>query len=132
METVATQSFWRLKALPGHDVHFFVDRVCFGKVYRRMHREMDWPVYYVKRNHRRYFHDPASVYLIASRCYPGDQNAITSGFMHLQIDKTCTRDPAYRAQRRSFLQNLTLKRGKAEKREEAVYSKGIQGSRGVL
>jgi hypothetical protein len=57
-----------------------------------------------------------SVYLIAKKYYPGDQNAIESGLLHLEIDDTCTRDPAYRAQL-EFLAELDIKNRKKQKRE---------------
>jgi hypothetical protein len=84
--------------MPGHRVHAYVDRTFFGRVYWMVHRDMDWPVYFMKKNHRVYFHEMNSVYAIAQKHYPGDSNAVQSGWLHIQIDEACTNDPIYRAQ----------------------------------
>lgn len=110
-----SQISWRLSPVPSHKVHAYLDRQHFGKVYWKVHHGMDWPVYYMKRNHRIYFHDVLSVSLIAKKYYPGDSNAIRSGLLHLEIDDACTRNPAYHTQL-EFFAELDIKQRKKQKR----------------
>ena len=102
--------------MPSHKVHAYVDRLYFGKVYWKMHLDMDWPVYFVKKNHRIYFHDMTAVNLIALKRYPGDPNAVQSGWLHIQVDWACTNNPAYGAQL-ELLADQDIKERKREKRK---------------
>ena len=102
--------------MPSHKVHAYLDRMYFGKVYWKVHRAMDWPAFYVKRDHRIYFHDVPSVYLIAKQYYPGDPNAIDSGLLHLKIDYDCTMNPDNRAQLEFFAELDGKKRKKQKTR----------------
>lgn len=82
--------------MPGWDVHGFVDRTWFGKVYWRVHRMMDWPYVYLGRYHRALFHDPLSAYIIGQSQYPGDQNAVWSAYFHILFDEICSSEPEYK------------------------------------
>ena len=103
--------------MPSLKIHCYLDRLHFGKVYWRVHHEIDWPVFYVKRNHRIYFHDVQSIYAIATKEYPGDPNAISSGLQHLQVDEACTRNPMYRKQLEFLADQDVKKRKKNRKRK---------------
>ena len=107
--------------MPNHQVHAYMDRLYFGKVYWRVHYQLDWPVHYVKGNHRAYFHDFPSVFAIARKEYPGDPNAISSGLLHLQVDETCTLNPAYR-KHLEFLSERALKGRKKWKHAKKMQS----------
>jgi len=48
------------------------------------------------RRHRVVFHDPVSAYIIASRLYPGDSNAVWAAQYHIIIDNTCSKDPEFK------------------------------------
>ena len=112
---------WRLKILPNHQVHGYLDRLYFGKVYWKVHYQLDWPVRYTRGNHRAFFHDVTSVYAIARKEYPGDPNAVSSGLLHLQVDETCTLNPAYRKQL-EFLSKRAVKERKKRKRAKKMQS----------
>jgi len=81
---------------------------------------LDWPDCYVKVNHRIYFHDLAFTHLIAKKFYPGDQHAVESGLLHLQIDAACTRNPVYGAQLEFLAEINTNKRKHVKKAKRAI------------
>jgi len=110
--------------VPGHRVHAYADRQFFGKVYWKMHREMDWPVFYVHKNHRSFFHDILSVYAIAQKFYPGDPRAVESGFLHIQTDEACTRNPVYRAQL-ELLANADVRKRKRQCKKKSKQKKDV-------
>jgi len=83
-------------ALPSLKVHVYYDELFFGRSYYRLHRDMDKPVFLLGRGHRVLFHDPASVYFLASELYPGDEDAVSSGLYHISLDQQCTADPQFR------------------------------------
>jgi len=77
-------------------VHVYLDRLFFGESYWRIHKEMDKPFKVLGRGHRILFHDPAWAYIIASRLYRGDSNAVLAAQYHIIYDEICSRDPQFR------------------------------------
>jgi hypothetical protein len=98
--------------MPGWRVHEFIDWVNFGRVYRKIHRKMDEPVWFLGRSHRVLFHDNAWAYLIAKEFYPGDTDAITSAQYHLYYDGLCSGDREYKKMLERF---EILSRGRRRK-----------------
>lgn len=94
--TVGRQAWFRVKELPSHRVHVYMDKVFFGKSYWRIHRAMDWPYLYVGRHHREYFHDAFSCSLIALEEYSGDPHAYSAALLHVQLDELCSWNPGYK------------------------------------
>jgi len=112
--------------MPGLEVHALSDRLNFGRVFWQVHRGMDWPVFYLRKNHRIYFHDALSVYVIAQKYYPGNPDSVKSGLLHLQLDEACTRDPNYR-KHLEFLAELDAEeRRKRKKRAKHPISKELK------
>jgi hypothetical protein len=89
--------------MPSHRVHRFMDKLYFGKEYPMVHRHMDEPYKYFKKNHRILFHNYASAYVIARHYYP-DSNAVWSGYMHIRTDELCSANPNYK----KLLQDLEV------------------------
>jgi hypothetical protein len=81
--------------MPNHTAHTYVDRLCTGTTYWKVHKFIDWPAKYLKRDHRRYFHDLNSVLMCAQSYYPGDQNAYYSGWLHILTDYKCSDDRVF-------------------------------------
>jgi hypothetical protein len=79
--------------VPSHLVHAYVDRLCFGKVYWQVHRLMDSAYPISRGRHRVFWHDPQSAIAIAMDRYSGDENAILSALLHIQIDTACSANP---------------------------------------
>ena len=102
--------------MPGHIVHFYVDRACFGKVYYRVHRDMDSAYQYFRGKHRIFFHDVASACAIAANNYPGDRNAVSSALLHIEIDRLCSADPFFHRQLWLLAKEDAIKRKQAKKR----------------
>lgn len=82
--------------LPGIEAHCYVDRVFFGRSYRKIHREMDKPFKKLRQCHRILFHDPVTAGMIAQKCYPGDPQAWRAAQYHIMIDRICTSDPWFK------------------------------------
>jgi hypothetical protein len=93
---VALLVFWEGKKVPGHRVHTYIDRQCFGKTYWKIHRKIDEPVLYLGKNHRALFHDYPTAWGIAEYCYPGDPNARNAAMLHIELDEMCTRNPEFK------------------------------------
>ena len=72
--------------MPSHSVHNYVNRLLFGRSYWKINREMDKPYVFLGRYHRVLFHEPAWAYLIASKFYPGDPNAVLAAQSHFVLD----------------------------------------------
>ena len=100
--------------MPAHKIHFYLDRMLFGKVYYKIHRAIDKPWRVFGRNHRVYFHDPWSVELIARKFYPFDQNALDSALYHIQLDQMCTNDPAFKHQLELFADRAIRRRKRSK------------------
>jgi hypothetical protein len=83
--------------VPGHIVHFYVDRKLFGKVFYKVHRAIDKPIVFVGgKNHRKYNHDMASCAFLASKTYSGDPRAVQSAYVHILTDQICTNSPYFK------------------------------------
>jgi len=83
-------------ALPKHEGHNFIDRVCLGRSFPRLHRALDKPVFFLGKYHRELFHDLTTAYFIAHQTYPNDPRAVESARLHIYYDEFCSRDPEYR------------------------------------
>jgi len=79
--------------LPRQEVHCYVDKLLFGRSYRKIHKEMDKPFKKFRRHHRILFHDPVTAGMIAQKCYPNDPQAWRAAQYHIIIDNRCTADP---------------------------------------
>ena len=79
--------------MPSHLVHSYMDRLCFGRVYWKVHRQMDSAYQYFRGRHRIFWHDPSSACAIAANAYPGNKNAITSALLHIQTDNMFSANP---------------------------------------
>ena len=53
---------------------------------------MDAAWLFCRRGHRHYWHDPFSAWIIAKTAYPGDESAILSALLHIQLDHACSAD----------------------------------------
>jgi hypothetical protein len=115
--------------LPKWLLHRFKDRVYLDKEYPRMHRAMDWPSKFLKRRHRRLFHDYKAVHIIAEDEYPDDPNAFWSGVLHISTDRECSADPEHR----KFLERMEKlcrpkkrkKQRSRRKKKKAIYEDPI-------
>jgi len=65
---------------------------------------MDWPYRICGREHRRYFHDPASAAVVVRKCYPGEPDTLEVAYLHILLDQLCSDDPVFK----TFLQKLAL------------------------
>ena len=81
--------------MPGHMVHAYLDRMCFGKAYWKVHRRLDSAWFVCRRYHRRFWHDRVSATTIATAAYPGDQNAVWSAWLHIWADEHCSANPLF-------------------------------------
>jgi len=79
--------------MPGLRVHVYLDRLFFGESYWKLHGEMYKPFKVLGRGPRILFHDLAWAYIIASRLYPGDSNAVLTAQYHIIFDEICSRNP---------------------------------------
>ena len=79
--------------MPPHRVHCFMDRMFFNRSYWRLHKIIDRPYVFLRRGHRRYFHDLPSALAIAQNYFPGDSNAQWAAWMHLELDFLCSENP---------------------------------------
>jgi hypothetical protein len=111
--------------LPGHKVHRLIDKIFFGKTYPKVHRRMDEPYLYLKRNHRILFHDMPSAYLIAKDAYPEDPNAILAAHYHIVYDEICSKDPGYRKflEQYEIISNDSEKKGLKNKKTKKIRKK---------
>jgi hypothetical protein len=82
--------------VPGHIVHYYVDRQLFGKVFYKVHRAIDLPVIFAGRAHRRYNHDMVTATYIAKQTYPADERAVESAYAHILVDQLCTENPVFK------------------------------------
>ncbi len=111
--------------MPSHMVHAYVDRLYFGRVYWKVHRQMDSAYQYFRGKHRIFWHDPISACAIAADSYPGDENAISAGLLHIRIDYTCSSDPFFHKQLWLLAKEDTQKRRHAKKQETKRKKKGV-------
>ena len=109
--------------MPAHFVHFYVDRVFFGKIYYQVHRDLDSAYEYFRSKHRIFWHDPVSAYAIAENDYPGDRNAITSALLHIEIDNECSANPVFHEQLIMLAKADANKRKRAKKRKKKIKNK---------
>ena len=109
--------------MPSHLIHSYMDRSYFGKVYWKVHREMDCAYRYFRGRHRIFFHDPISACAIAAKAYPGDKNAISSALMHIEIDLLCSANPFYHKQLELLAKEDALKRKRSNKRKTKTRKK---------
>jgi hypothetical protein len=82
--------------LPSFKVHAYVDKQLLGKVYTKVHLQMDSAVPYLGARHRILYHDPFSVSAIAWNTYPGDAKAQLAAFLHIIVDRGCSAYPVFR------------------------------------
>jgi hypothetical protein len=106
--------------LPGHVVHFYADRVFFNKTYYKIHRNIDFPVHWLHWRHRKLYHDLVSAIFFAKNCYPGDDNAVMSAWLHIELDDLCSRNPAWKAQLEYFAYRARDRRKKSRKSQFLV------------
>ena len=101
--------------MPNLLVHEFIDEAFFGRSFKKLHRAMDKPVFYLGRTHRVLFHDPLSASFIAQKLYPNDEDAILAAHYHILFDEECSKDPEYK----KYLENLAeLWKKKKKKRKK--------------
>jgi hypothetical protein len=100
--------------LPGHVVHFYVDRVFFNKTYYNVHRYIDYPVHWLHWRHRALNHDVLTACFIARTCYPNDDNALMSAWLHIEIDNLCSLNPSWKMQLQYFAYRAKGRRRKCK------------------
>lgn|GEM_PF-1230106 len=83
--------------MPEWRVHAYVDRMLFGRSYRKIHENIDSAVGLFGRGHRIFFHDPTWANIIAQGCYPNDPNAVCAAYVHAWLDQVCSSDPSFKA-----------------------------------
>jgi len=71
--------------MPPWKIHEFIDKVILGKKYKKVHRLLDFPAFFVK-NHRRFLHDKYGV-LLALITHDFDPKAGLSAILHILLDK---------------------------------------------
>ena len=114
--------------MPSHKVHAYVDRMCFGKVYWKVHRLMDSAYQYFRGKHRIFWHNPISAYVIAAKSYPGDENAAFSALLHIQVDDMCSSDPFLDSQLWLLAKEDAEKRKQSKKRKTKPRQKEVTNS----
>lgn len=100
--------------MPNLLVHEFIDETFFGRSFKKLHRAIDKPVFYLGRRHRVLFHDPVSASLIAQKLYPNDKDAILAAHYHILFDEECSKDPEYKKN----LENMAKLWKKRKKRKK--------------
>lgn len=82
--------------MPSHRVHLFVDRLLFGRGYKRLHVAIDYPVRVFGRSHRRFFHTVQEAVDFAILLYGIDEDAVFAARFHVWLDYECSRDKKFR------------------------------------
>ena len=111
--------------MPSHKLHVYVDKVLFGKSYRKLHEALDRPYWVLGRKHRIVFHDGWSASEVAKKVCPGDPVALEAAAAHVLLDELCSNDREFKMQL-SLLANLnsrgrkrgTKKRAKGKKKKK--------------
>jgi hypothetical protein len=78
--------------MPSHKLHCYMDRMCFGRTFRKLHRALDRPYCVLGRKHRIVFHDGWSATEVAKKLYPSDPVAQEAAVLHIQLDEMCSKD----------------------------------------
>ncbi len=74
--------------MPSREIHKFISKMIIGYECDKTHATIDWPIKYLKRNHRILFHDPISAFIIGYLC-DGPEGAF-SGVVHIATDYLVT------------------------------------------
>jgi len=73
--------------MPNRDIHNFVAEMILGKgklpTYNAVNKAMDFPSRFVGPTHRKYFHDPETLCVLAAF----GTDAFMSGLLHLCVDE---------------------------------------------
>lgn len=69
--------------MPSHDIHELIDEIFLGKRHPEVHKIMDLPALFVKKHHRRYFHDPLSILIL----FGNDAEKLSSAVLHILMDE---------------------------------------------
>ena len=104
--------------MPSHLVHAYLDRLYFGRAYWKVHRLIDSAYPFFGGQHRFFWHDEQSAFVIAMYCYPNDENAIYSALLHIQIDMICSANPLLRRQLELLAEVDAKKRRKGRKKKK--------------
>ncbi len=73
--------------MPDNKTHLSLDKLIFGKEFKKVHHEKDVYAQWLGPSHRRIAHDPISNVIIALTQYPNDPvRAFLSAQMHDLID----------------------------------------------
>lgn len=87
---------------------------------------MDKPFKLLGRSHRILFHDPVTAYVIASRLYPGDPNAVLAAQYHILCDNACSSSPKLKKSLETLARlNRKRKRKKSEKTAIEILTRAI-------
>lgn len=74
--------------LPDLQTHKNISKLLIGEECEITNKIIDYPVRFLGRNHRIFFHDPISAALIG--ILTGEENGMYSALLHLVIDKYST------------------------------------------
>jgi hypothetical protein len=107
--------------MPSHKVHAYVDRMLFGRVYWKVHRQIDSAYPYLGGRHRIFWHDPISAMAIAAEAYPGNPNAVSAAICHIQLDNMCSADPVFEKQLEALaIVDAKKRRSSRRRRKELI------------
>jgi hypothetical protein len=70
--------------MPSRDVHKFISKLITGYECNRTHAAIDYPVKYLRNEHRIFFHDPISAFIVGYVCN-GPKGAV-AGVAHIVTD----------------------------------------------
>jgi hypothetical protein len=106
--------------VPGLKVHGYVARQIIGKAFWKVDRQIDRPVVWMGRGHRKFNHDFATAVWIARQCYPNDATRATdAAILHLLLDFFCSQHPEWK----KLLEELAAADAKRRKQARKVNKK---------
>lgn len=87
--------------MPSRYIHKEISKILTEKGCDRTHKAIDYPVRFLRRKHRIFFHDPISASLIGflSDGYEG----VYAGLSHIALDYCCTKLPALKTLTEVFI-----------------------------
>jgi len=103
--------------MPSHKLHCFMDRMCFGKSYRKLHEALDKPYLVLGRKHRVIFHDGWSAMEVAKRVCWGDPVALEAAALHLYLDEKCSHDRAFHEELKRWAERDAQERKQARSKD---------------
>jgi hypothetical protein len=116
--------------MPSHKLHCFVDRMCFGRSFLKLHRALDKPYWVLGRKHRVVFHDGWSATEVAKRVCPGDPVALEAAVLHVQLDELCSNNRVFHDDLKRWAelnaQERKRRRGKGKKTKKRAIPSSLK------